>query len=476
LNETTCIPSAAGVFTNRFTNRFNCDSIVIKTIRLNPSDTTRLTSTTCIPTNAGTFVTQYINRFGCDSIIINTISLNLSDTTRLLSTTCILANVGTVTTRLTNRWGCDSIVITIRTFQILPKPIVTKNNNVLTSTISTSYQWFFNNIPLIGSVGQNHIAGNTGYYQVQITNTEGCIAKSDSILGTIAPVFNCPAILKNFGDPCNDGNPATLNDRVQTDCSCRGVVAFCTFPTNVAIGKTARQSSNYTTAYTASRAIDGNTSGTPSRTGFHTNAFWEINLGAQHNITELKLWNKTDIYLATPRDYYVFVSQNPFISNSITTTLNQAGVHVYYQASGMARPTTLPISKQGRYVRIQLRQRGYLNISEVQVMGCVTPTISNTPTSGLRKQMKSSPETDSDFSVYPNPTSGDLNLNLQSFEHAETEIYIHNFAGATILHQSFKDTPNELSLKLEGMHLPNGIYTATLVHEGQIYSIRFVLI
>jgi hypothetical protein len=475
LTENTCIPSAAGVFTNHFTNRFNCDSIVIKTIRLNPSDTTRLTGTTCIPANSGTFTTRLLNRLGCDSIIIQTIRLNPSDTTRLNAQTCILANVGTFVTRYINRFGCDSIVTTTRTFQLLPKPIVTKNNNVLTSTISTSYQWFFNNIPLIGSVGQNHIAGNTGYYQVQITNAEGCIAKSDSVLGTIAPIFNCPAIRKNFGDLCDDGNPATMNDRVQTDCSCRGVVAFCTFPTNVAIGKTARQSSNYTTAYTASRAIDGNTSGTPSRTGFHTNAFWEINLGAQHNITELKLWNKTDIYLAIPRDYYVFVSKNPFTSTSMTTTLAQAGVHVYYQASGMARPTTLPIAKQGRYIRIQLRQRGYLNMSEVQVMGCVTPTISTTPTTGLRKQMKIVHETDNDFSVYPNPTSGDLNLNLQFFEHAETEIYIHNFVGAMILHQSFKDTPNELSLKWEGMNLPNGIYTATLVHEGQVYSKRFVL-
>jgi uncharacterized protein YaiI (UPF0178 family) len=694
LTSTTCILANVGTFTTRLVNRFGCDSIIITTISFNPSDTTRLTSTTCILANVGTFTTRLVNRFGCDSIIITTISFNPSDTTRLVSTTCVIANVGTFTIRLVNRFGCDSIVITTISFQALAKPIVTKNNNVLTSTISTSYQWFFNNIPLAGSVGQNHIAANTGSYQVQITNAQGCIAKSDSILVTITPVFNCPAISKNFGDPCDDGNAATTNDIVQTDCSCRGTLAisitcpvninltvsttanngtvnwvkpaatstctatctvpaitgfrfvgklgkklyyysngtsswaaakttcanaggklaiitdanqnnalrsfigstatawiglsapvsggnyqwidgttlsftnwatgepiagqlarrdfvslngssarwetssstrfrnflmekvcgdtaaiaqttglisgssfpvgttlvtykatdacgnqstcsfnvnviralFCNSVTNVALGKTARQSSNFTTAYTASRAIDNNTSGTPSRTSVNTNAWWEIDLGVQHNITELKLWNKTDINLVTPTDYYVFVSQNPFVSTSLTTTLSQAGVIAFLQTPGMARPTTIPVTKKGRYVRVQLRQRNFLNMSEVQIMGCVTPTVTNTPTAGLRKQNGVASETDSEFSVYPNPTSGDLHLNLQSFEHADTEFYIHNCTGAMILHQSLKDTPLEWSLKLGDMNLPSGIYTATIVYEGQVYSKRFVLI
>jgi hypothetical protein len=187
------------------------------------------------------------------------------------------------------------------------------------------------------------------------------------------------------------------------------------------------------------------------------------------------LWNKTDIFLVTPSDYYVFVSQNPFVSTSLNTTLNQSGVSAFYQAAGMARPTTIAVTNKGRYVRVQLRQKNYLNMSEVQIMGCVTPTVTNTPTSGLRKQRGTTLEIDNDFSVYPNPTSGDLNLNLQSFEHADTEIYIHNYLGATILHQSLKDTPLEWSLKLGDMNLPTGIYTATIVHEGRAYSKRFVL-
>ena len=33
---------------------------------------------------------------------------------------------------------------------------------------------------------------------------------------------NCPNLLKNFGASCDDGNPNTVNDRVRSDCSCRG--------------------------------------------------------------------------------------------------------------------------------------------------------------------------------------------------------------------------------------------------------------
>lgn len=694
LDGTTCVAANVGTFTTRFVNRFGCDSIVIRTIRFNVSDTTRLNGTTCIPANAGVFTTRLLNQLGCDSLIIRTIALNPSDTTRIAETTCLLSNVGLFTTRFNNRFGCDSIILTNRTFKALAKPIITKTNNTLTASLSTSYQWYFNNAPLVGSTGQNQIAGNTGYYQVQITNAQGCIAKSDSLLVTIATVYNCPAISKNIGDVCDDGNPATANDRVQSDCSCRGVAAitiacpanltltvastanngvvswarptttstcnatctapsiagfrylgkmgkklyyystntntwqnarttcanaggklavitdanqnnalktwigsnstawiglyapisggqhqwldgttlnytnwesgeptsgqlarrdfvslsgstarwgtsnatrnrnflmekvcgdtasltqttglwsgstfpvgttvvaykatdacgnqttcsfnvnvvraaFCNAPTNVALGKSVRQSSTPNATNVAAKAIDNNTSGTASRTNTDNNAWWQIDLGVQHNITEVKLWNKVETNLTTARDYYVFVSENPMNSTAVNTTFYQSGVTVFYQSGNMARPTTIPIAKKGRYLRIQLRGKGALNMAEFQVMGCVTPTISNIPTSGLRKQMLLESDVKADFTVYPNPTSGDLRLNLQSFEHEDGILSIHNFAGAKVLQQSLEDMPMELNVQLSELNLPNGIYIVTIVHQGQSYSKRFVLI
>jgi len=35
-------------------------------------------------------------------------------------------------------------------------------------------------------------------------------------------VYDCPTLNANIGDACNDGNPNTINDTVQSDCSCAG--------------------------------------------------------------------------------------------------------------------------------------------------------------------------------------------------------------------------------------------------------------
>ena len=34
--------------------------------------------------------------------------------------------------------------------------------------------------------------------------------------------FQCPDLEANFGDPCDDGNPNTINDEIDTDCNCTG--------------------------------------------------------------------------------------------------------------------------------------------------------------------------------------------------------------------------------------------------------------
>jgi hypothetical protein len=144
------------------------------------------------------------------------------DVTRLNSTTCNPALVGTTTVVLRNIRGCDSTVITTRTLLPLIKPTVSRTNNTLTANAATSYQWFLNNISIVGATNNAYTATTTGQYQVEIVNAEGCRAKSDSLFVGVAVVWNCPGLQKNVGDPCDDGNSLTINDRVQTDCTCRG--------------------------------------------------------------------------------------------------------------------------------------------------------------------------------------------------------------------------------------------------------------
>ncbi|MEN9611034.1 MAG: hypothetical protein RLZZ628_1848 [Bacteroidota bacterium] len=147
------------------------------------------------------------------------------DVIRLNSTTCNPALVGTTSVVLRNSRGCDSTIITTRTLQTLPKPIIARSGNTLTAPLSSNYQWFLNNVSIAGATNNAFTATTSGQYQVEIGNAEGCRVKSDSISVTLATVWNCPALQKNFGDACDDGNALTTNDIVQSDCTCRGTVA-----------------------------------------------------------------------------------------------------------------------------------------------------------------------------------------------------------------------------------------------------------
>jgi RHS repeat-associated protein len=72
----------------------------------------------------------------------------------------------------------------------------------------------------------------------------------------------------------------------------------------------------------------------------------------------------------------VFVSDVPFTSTNLTTTLNQVGVSNYLTAGQCGFPTELAINRTGRYVRVQLAGTNYSSIAEVQVWtGSTTPPV-----------------------------------------------------------------------------------------------------
>lgn len=141
-------------------------------------------------------------------------------------------------------------------------------------------------------------------------------------------------------------------------------------PSNVALGKTATQSST-TNSATASRAVDGNTSGvfangSVTHTSSELNAWWHVDLGQVETLGTIKVWNRVE-FQERLTNFYVFVSDQPFTSNNPATTQNQAGVSTYYTAGQCGFPTELSINRTGRYVRVQLAGTNYLSIAEVQV-------------------------------------------------------------------------------------------------------------
>ena len=149
------------------------------------------------------------------------------------------------------------------------------------------------------------------------------------------------------------------------DTSCTTIVE------NVALGKSATQ---INTAYggDASRANDGNTSGSwgngsVTHTNNNSESWWQVDLQAVEDISYINLWNRTDCCSDRLADYYVLVSEDPFVSTDLTTTINQAGVSSFYFAGTAGSPTLVNVNTSGRYVRVQLNKHDYLSLAEVEI-------------------------------------------------------------------------------------------------------------
>ncbi|MDP2572087.1 discoidin domain-containing protein [Vibrio penaeicida] len=150
---------------------------------------------------------------------------------------------------------------------------------------------------------------------------------------------------------------------------------------NVARGKVAVQSS---TSYggAASRAVDGSTDGSySSNSTTHTNIsgsantkWWQVDLEQVHAIEQIKIWNRTDCCSHRLQDYYVFVSDQPFQSGTLSELLSDATIKSYKFTS---EPTPIPYQVinlrgiTGQYVRLQLNgsEDKPLSLAEVEVFG-----------------------------------------------------------------------------------------------------------
>lgn len=147
---------------------------------------------------------------------------------------------------------------------------------------------------------------------------------------------------------------------------------------NVALDKNAKQSTTILNAL-PSRAVDGNTDGNWANNSVtHTDQtaapWWQVDLGQVYEIANIKVWNRTDCCPERLSNFYLFVSDKPFASNDLNTTINQPGVSAF-PAPGLAgTPSIFTVGKPGRFVRIQLVGANFLSLAEVEVMADETAT------------------------------------------------------------------------------------------------------
>lgn len=136
-----------------------------------------------------------------------------------------------------------------------------------------------------------------------------------------------------------------------------------TISDNLALGKTAEQSSNYSSnSGLAGLAIDGNTSGlwkqgSVTHTSNTSTPWWQVRLGADYTIGDIVIWNRTDCCSSRLSNFDVFV-------------YNDAGTQVYKTTITSTPNPSVTINTggvTGSRVRIKLKGTNALSLAEVQV-------------------------------------------------------------------------------------------------------------
>ncbi|MEM1328880.1 MAG: hypothetical protein AAGI23_23180, partial [Bacteroidota bacterium] len=118
--------------------------------------------------------------------------------------------------------------------------------------------------------------------------------------------------------------------------------------------------------FNKSRAVDGFTSGesTAAATHYMLHPYIDVNLPSAKYIYDIDIWNAPgyDGYL---KDYYIFVSDQPFTSTDPEATKKQSGVDYTFVSGQSPRVHKWASRRSGKYVRIQGAGEQFLVIGEI---------------------------------------------------------------------------------------------------------------
>jgi len=118
--------------------------------------------------------------------------------------------------------GTDTVTVIV-----YPLPLVTisiSGFGTLTATGGGTYQWYFNGELIDGAVGEFYIAEENGFYSVEVTSTEGCVALSEELFAQPISIANSylNQFINYYPNPAND----VLNIQVTSDLIVEQVVIY----------------------------------------------------------------------------------------------------------------------------------------------------------------------------------------------------------------------------------------------------------
>jgi YVTN family beta-propeller protein len=201
-----------------------------------------------------------------------------------------------------------------------------------------------------------------------------------------------PGLSINAATGLISGTPSTLGtytvEVTANDGSATGSASFVwKVQTNVALGKAATQSSPFVDPSknaVAGKAVDGNTSGVYANaslaiTSNEATPWWQVNLGADHDISKIILWNRTDCCGDRLANFYVFVSATDMTGRTLSSIVADSSIWKYQVLGQAGASLSIPAAAAGRYVRVQLTGTNFLQLAEVQVVGEIPTAGSNHP-------------------------------------------------------------------------------------------------
>jgi RHS repeat-associated protein len=106
-----------------------------------------------------------------------------------------------------------------------------------------------------------------------------------------------------------------------------------------------------------------------SATTYSYHPWWQLDLASSQFINSINLSPRTDCCPEMFSNAYLFVSDQPFTSTDLSTTLAQPGVSSYLMTGNTSAATTINVNRTGRYIRVQRSDTQYLVLAEVQVWG-----------------------------------------------------------------------------------------------------------
>ncbi len=257
--------------------------------------------------------------------------------------------------------------------------------------------------------------------------------------------------------------------------------------TNLALYQPATQSST-SGSYVASKSVDGDTSGIlyPNLQGSSTNQesqpWWQVDLGAIANLTDVKLYNRTDCCANRLTNYYIFVSDVPFTSNTVAGTLAQSGVRSFLNTGQAGSPSVKTVGGTGRYVRIQLNSTSQiLNMGEVEVYGYFNPAGGfNKLAANFKKLAVDKVDLDTNrLNIYPNPLKNGVPLKLDFVTDSPEDgvtISLSNMTGQVMWSHKVNIIKgvNKMEFSMEG--LSQGIYLIDLAGHNLKITKKIIVV